>query len=96
MPPARTNSLASRRPSEAFRVTLRPEGDGPPAANRLKLALKTLLRRHGLRAVEVEDVGGPFGGHGTHGDERSLVEAADGSAGGEGALSFDLRGRGDR
>lgn len=41
-------------------VELVPIGDGAPMAVRVKLALKTLLRRHGLRAVRVRggaDVG---------------------------------------
>lgn len=45
------------RPSPRFRVTLAPlPGGNVPAAARLRLALKILLRAFRLRAVAVEEV----------------------------------------
>jgi len=39
-----------------YRITVTPEGDGPPADVRLRRALKTLLRTHRLRCIEVRAV----------------------------------------
>ncbi len=41
---------------DMVQVTLRAEGPGPDLSQRLRLALKHLLRTHGLRAVAIEDV----------------------------------------
>jgi hypothetical protein len=42
-----------------FRVSLRAEGEGPPAVIRLRSFLKVALRAFGLRAVAVEELPGP-------------------------------------
>jgi hypothetical protein len=41
---------------EAYRVTLRPVGDGPPVAVRLRHLLKLALRACGLRCLAVEKI----------------------------------------
>jgi hypothetical protein len=38
-----------------YRITVRPEGPGPPPEIRLRNFLRGLLRRAGLRAVQVVD-----------------------------------------
>ena len=40
--------------SETLLVELQPVGAGPPASVRFRGALKTLLRRHGLRCVDLK------------------------------------------
>ncbi|HEY8669056.1 MAG TPA: hypothetical protein VIL86_20570, partial [Tepidisphaeraceae bacterium] len=49
-------------------LTLRPEGDGPPEACRVRRLLKLALRSCGLRCIDVrhEDTPRP-----THADERN-------------------------
>ena len=44
---------------ERYRLTLQATGPGPPAAIRLRAALKHLLRSHGLKYVAVEEVPAP-------------------------------------
>lgn len=43
----------TRTPPPTWTVTLRPEGDGPPPAIRVRRLLKAALRAYGLRCVAV-------------------------------------------
>ena len=47
--------------SELWTIQLRPEGPGPDSATRIKIALKGLLRSHGLRCVGVSMAGAAAG-----------------------------------
>jgi hypothetical protein len=51
-----------------YRITIRAEGQGPPAIIRLRRFLKALLRVAGLRAVEVLEM--PEGPGGAPGQVR--------------------------
>jgi hypothetical protein len=42
--------------SDAWQITLRAEGPGPPAYVRLKRALKNLLRSYQLRVTDIRQI----------------------------------------
>jgi hypothetical protein len=43
--------------SAVYTLTLRAEGNGPPAAIRLRKALKVMLRSFGLRCILIQQIG---------------------------------------
>jgi hypothetical protein len=61
-------------PVEVWTLSFKPEGDGPPAAIRVRALLKRALRSHGLRCTDYR-VDAPAA---TTGGRRAVVEGREG------------------